>query len=287
MSEGARHLIIVVEESDSTVGFYDSLDGSLVARIKVGHWPHEIELSPDGRLAYVSNFGLKDYDETIGSPGHSISVIDLDNMCEVERLYTFDGSDTYSAPHSLKLIPGGESLYVNVEKGDRLLVFDSGHSYFSRAFSMPFPSLESSVEIPFEQNFPLPRGAHNLLFSPTGNKLWISLGRAGVISVDPDTGKGIDHISLGATSAARGAAYTPDGKELIVSGTGEVCVVDPNTAQIIARYKVEDAGQFLYPAVTGDNHFLLAPAVWQSEVVVLDTEPPTCPVGVFVDTPRG
>jgi hypothetical protein len=50
-----RHLIIVVEESDSSIGFYDSSNGSEVARVAVGHWPHEIELDRNGEIAYVTN----------------------------------------------------------------------------------------------------------------------------------------------------------------------------------------------------------------------------------------
>src|SRR5579863_1320520 len=119
-----RHLIVAAEESDSTVAFYDSDTGQELGRIAVGYWPHEIAISPDGRTAYVSNFGLKDYDENIGRPGNSISTIDIPSRCEVGRLYT-SGVEGYKAPHGLAFSADAQSLYVNVEKGaGKVLVFD-------------------------------------------------------------------------------------------------------------------------------------------------------------------
>src|ERR1700733_2164026 len=76
-SESKSPILIVVEESDSSVGFYKAVDGAQVARVYGGTWPHEILVNETATYAFVSNFGLKDYDETIGTPGFSISVIDL------------------------------------------------------------------------------------------------------------------------------------------------------------------------------------------------------------------
>lgn len=58
------YLLLIVEESASRVGFYDPTRGQCIASIETGFLPHEIEVSADGRTAYVSNFGLQDYDGT-------------------------------------------------------------------------------------------------------------------------------------------------------------------------------------------------------------------------------
>ena len=71
-NKGSRYLLIVVEESANRVGFYDTICGERVASVEVGFWPHEIEVSADGKTAYVSNFGLQDYDETLGVAGYSV-----------------------------------------------------------------------------------------------------------------------------------------------------------------------------------------------------------------------
>ena len=75
----------------------------------------------------MSNFGVKDYDERIGDPGASISVIDVARKVEVDRLYTFRTKDDYQrfrGPHGVKITPDGKRLFVNVETEDTLLIYD-------------------------------------------------------------------------------------------------------------------------------------------------------------------
>jgi len=101
MEHTPDYLLVVVEESASHVGVYDPVTGLRRSTIKLGFLPHEIALSGDGKTAYVSNFGLQDYDETIGVPGYSVSIVDLERAVETGRLYTFSKVLTASncAPH--------------------------------------------------------------------------------------------------------------------------------------------------------------------------------------------
>src|SRR3990167_5475431 len=126
-----NRMLTVVEENAGYVSFYDTVSYKKSGSIKVGFLPHEIAISKDGKTAYVTNFGIKDYDSGIGLPGASISVIDIPNRTEKYRLYTFnpsehkDYSQIDSAPHGVKLRPPFENqLYVNMEKGGKLFVFD-------------------------------------------------------------------------------------------------------------------------------------------------------------------
>ena len=64
-----RNLLLVVEQSDGAVSFYDEISGDRLNTVRVGLNPHEITVSKDGKTAYVTNFGVQDYDHTIGEPG--------------------------------------------------------------------------------------------------------------------------------------------------------------------------------------------------------------------------
>jgi DNA-binding beta-propeller fold protein YncE len=103
----SREQLIVVEQSAGSVGFYDASSGKKLGDVQVGFLPHEVTVSKDQKTAYVSNFGLQDYDETIGVPGVSISVLDIANHSEKYRLYTFDNSQAADfseidkAPHGI------------------------------------------------------------------------------------------------------------------------------------------------------------------------------------------
>ena len=130
-SASGKKLIVAVEQTAGRVGFYDPVDGKEYGSVNVGFLPHEIAISKDQKTGYVSNFGLQDYDETIGVPGVSISVIDIPNRAEKFRLYTFNPTEKKEfshvdkAPHGLRLRPPFEKLlYVNVEKGSKILIFD-------------------------------------------------------------------------------------------------------------------------------------------------------------------
>lgn len=286
-----RHLIITVEESDSTVGFYDSANGSEVGRVAVGFWPHEIEVSADGRTAYVTNFGVKDYDEQIGRPGWSISEIDIATRCEVRRLYTFREPfhfATRRAPHAVKLTPDGTKLFVNVEKNPRMLVFDLTDAASSTparsfelidresglAFAGP-ESIEPSVE------YPLPEGTHNFLFDPSGAVLFVVAGRGGLSALEANTGRTLYHTqffnSANQLVPVRGVTYTPDGKQLIASLRNEIRILEPTPAGFQTVRVLDNGGrglgvgQLLYSEPTkaaADGSFeILAPAVWESQLL--------------------
>ena len=63
-----QNLLICVEESDSTIGFYDTSNGDEIARVKVGKWPHEIALTRDGKRLLFPILASKIMMRTSGLP---------------------------------------------------------------------------------------------------------------------------------------------------------------------------------------------------------------------------
>ena len=92
--------------------------------IQVGEKPHEIELTPDGRTAFVSNFGLLEVNHPIGTPGTTISELDVRRGIERGRL---DLPSGYTAPHGLKPRPPRyRELFTDTEVGhEAMVVFDA------------------------------------------------------------------------------------------------------------------------------------------------------------------
>jgi ABC-type branched-subunit amino acid transport system substrate-binding protein/DNA-binding beta-propeller fold protein YncE len=315
-----RHLILLVEESDSSLGFYDSLDGSETGRITLGLWPHEIAVSNDGRTAYVTNFGLRDYDLTLGYAGNSISVIDIPNRCETHRLYTCDDNFRYWGPHGVKVSPDGQYLFVNVERvvgrrdpdptagpgqeQTKMLVFEVATEKIVASFSMPPPSEERPLQLKqqggmderfFLYSFPqrklnsfsspqplhltshtseiiydVPRGSHNFVFSPDGEHLWIFSGRGGISRMNPFTGE-ITAELKDFNGSVRSLSFTSN-RQLLVSATDEISLVDPATLEIVKRIGNLGVGQILYSKATPDARHVLAPAVWEGLILVIDLE---------------
>ncbi len=270
-----RQMIIAVEESDSSVGFYVPSTGEEIGRVAVGRWPHEIDISPDGFTAYVTNFGLKDYDENIGTPGESISVIDLRTLCEVDRFFTFRDKcelNKWRAPHGIKVSPDGARMYVNVERGDKMLVFDLTDA----ANKLPIEILDLhsdrvSVDNLPDEVFGVPEKTHNFTFSTDGQHLFIASGRGGMSKLRIETSQ-IEETLLRDGSAIRGITYTSDKRHLIVSGSGEICLVDPESLKVVREFKGLGVRQLLYSQPTPDGLFILAPAVWEGQLLLIDAE---------------
>src|SRR5437660_10675182 len=63
--------LLVLEKSDNSLAIVDPANLQIVARVPAGPDQHEIVASPDGKLAYISNYGGSD------SALNTISVIDL------------------------------------------------------------------------------------------------------------------------------------------------------------------------------------------------------------------
>lgn len=248
--------LAVVEENAGHVSFFNPENGLKIGSLQIGFLPHEIAVTQDGQTGYVSNFGIRDYDSGSGIPGISISVIDIPNQTEKYRFYTFDPLDYKdyssldSAPHGVKLRPPFEKeLYVNVEKGNKILVFDiDTHAIIKKIDVSP--------------------NTHNLFFSKDGKSLWLMAGKDGVIRIDPDSGQITGRLTL--PSAVRGLKYTPDNQYLMASAVNQIVFIDPETLQIKKQFNDLKVGPILYSDITPDQKYILAPAAFDHQVVVID-----------------
>lgn len=261
--------IIAVEESDSTVGIYDPDTLKEVARIETGTWPHEIALDKNRKTAFVTNFGIKDYDEHIGQPGASISILDLELMAERDRLYTFETGEDFEqrrAPHAVLIDERRNSLLVNVEAEDTLLRYDLGAENACESSLPPKLFTQETLES-FEGGevvASLPKGTHTMILSQDASRLYIGCGPSGLFELDAETGEVLRSLDCG--GAVRGLGWSWDKTQLLVSASGDLCIVDVATLDIIKRYPTGTA-QLLYPTPTPDGRYVLVPAVWEGMVM--------------------
>lgn len=95
--------LLVLEKSDNMLAIVDPATLKIVGRVPAGPDPHEIEASPDGKLAYISNYGGSD------SGLHSISVVDLTAQKAVSPI----DLGALRSPHGLAF--AGGKLYFTAE----------------------------------------------------------------------------------------------------------------------------------------------------------------------------
>jgi len=71
--------LLVLDKEDNLLSVIDPATSKTVARIATGEGPHEVTVSDDGELAFVTNYGAR-------TPGDTLSVMDLVAQKELRRV---------------------------------------------------------------------------------------------------------------------------------------------------------------------------------------------------------
>ena len=105
-AQSSSSLLLVLNKDDNALAIIDLAAFKVLATVPTGAGPHEVTASPDGKWAFVSNYGLFGPN---ASPGHTISVIDLMTKKEVRQ---FD-LGALLKPHGIEFADG--KVYFTAE----------------------------------------------------------------------------------------------------------------------------------------------------------------------------
>lgn len=235
-------VLLVGNKSADTVWLLDTESGERTAWFDSGAGPHEIEVSPDGRHAVVSNYGRRD------EPGDSLTVFDAQTG-EVVRVVDL-GENT--RPHGMAFL-GDRRLVVTAEGVARLLVVDIGTG-------------EVLTQIPVGAGT-----AHMVAVSPDEPLAWVTNIAAGTLErVDLDAGRLTGSIRTG--DGAEGVAVARGGEEIWVTNRAEdtVSIVDAVSLDEVAT--LQSAGVPIRIAITPDGRHALATNARAGTVSVFDVQ---------------
>ncbi|AVK75776.1 YncE incomplete domain containing protein [Pandoravirus neocaledonia] len=247
-------VLLVVEEMAGTASFYRASDGVCLGSVEVGLLPHEVRATRDGATAFVSAFGLHDYDSPLGRPGATVAEIDVATMTVRRRLRTFAPGAPLAAadraPHGVELSPDEQTLYVNCEHADPTNGVSPSILAYDLSASAPCQSHSGIVTV---KTFGICKGgggddggigascstgpvrsapidhrcaqAHHLVASPDGRVLWMMSGPQGLGAIDVVTGKALSDGAVLApppgAEALRGLCWSSGG-----GGGGGGCARD-------------------------------------------------------------
>ncbi|MGH9326172.1 MAG: cytochrome D1 domain-containing protein [Terriglobia bacterium] len=261
--------LLVLAKADQSLAIVDPGTLKVVARVPAGPNPHEVVASPDGKLAYISNYGFGKY--------HTISVVDL---VAQKALRPID-LGVLHGPHGLAFA-GGE-LYFTAEINEvigryspairkidwivgtgqmRTHMIEVSKSlrriYTSNVNSGTISIIEKMPPAPGQSHGPrgkrrpgtppevfwnetvLHTGVGTEGFDVSGKQLWSAAARSGTVSIiDLDTKKIVQTLQAHLQGANR-LRFTPDGKYVFVSSLaggngGDLAIFDMHTRKLVKR----------------------------------------------------
>jgi YVTN family beta-propeller protein len=202
--------LAVVEKVAGEVGFYTA-DGRRLAGVRVGTYPHEIILSPDGKYLYVTDNGILWITEQ-GEGGNTISIIDL----ATRRKSGVIDLGEYRRPHGIDIHSKSCRMVVTIENPDGLLLVDPSARKVLRKFDVKGTD------------------PHMVLFDAAGEWAYVSnTGTRTIAAVNVSTGD----VKLIPTDARpQGGVRSHDGKLIYLTNS------DGNSISIIDTEKKERIG---------------------------------------------
>ena len=199
-SEG--HLL-VLNKTDDTLMVFDTPSNSLLATIKVGHEPHEVAVTPDGRKAYVSNVGDR-----------SLTVVDLRRNAVAKTLRP----DRVDKPHGLAITPDGRRLLLTSEGSHRIYLVDVARDAVERVIT----TTQS--------------GTHMIALSTDGRRAWFANRESDTLSeYEVSSLHLVRTLKVG--PGPEGIAMSPNGRWIVTAlqNAGQVAVVDAGRGQVSTR----------------------------------------------------
>lgn len=188
-----REIIVGTVKENVSLSVFDAATGDILAAVPVGTKdiakPHEIAITAEGNLAFVSLYGDKDYGPN--TPDNRLGVVDL-------RDFSFQGHvdlGLYRGPHALMTDRDGK-IWVTVDHNRCVLVIDPIRREIERTIHLGVPG-------------------HFLAPSPDGNTVYFSAKEyPEIVAVDVATKTVINRIALPVGGQA--LRVSPDGARLYV-----------------------------------------------------------------------
>ncbi len=277
--------LLVLSEDISSLAIIDPQTKQIVGRVRTGEGPHEVAASDDGKLAFVTNYGLTDP----VAPGDSISVIDLAARKELRRVrigaaarphgITFSGGKAYFTAEGFKMIASYDPasnqidwMLGNGQDRTHMLVLDPGLNriFASNVGSDTITAMERVPDSP-DWNvtaIPVGKGPMAIDLSPDGTEVWTAHTLDGGVSViDAVTKRVVQTLRLG-TKRTNRLKFTPDGRRVLLTDRdgGELLVLDAATRELVKRIPVGRRpsgilivpdGSIAYVAVQDDNNLAI------------------------------
>ena len=273
--------LAVACKSDFNLTLLDPATEKVLAELPTGRGPHEVAVSPDGRTAYVSNFGRYSVypagDTLHDKAGNTITVVDL-----VDRTVkaTFD-LDTHTGPHGMVASHDGKFLWATSETPQAILEIDTATGKILHVWNTNQVRSHMIVTTPNESKFYVTNtvsgsvsvverstgglkilttgpSTEGIAIAPDGKEAWaVSRSDAKISVISTATDAIVASFSSGGKSPKR-MAFTPDGAEVWVTNSGgnQVTVFDARSRELLSSLTVDKDPSGVYFSSDGRRAYV-------------------------------
>jgi YVTN family beta-propeller protein len=273
--------VVVVCKSDFQLALVDPATEKVLVKLPTGLGPHEVAVSPDGRTAYVSNFGRYSVyppgDTAHDKAGNTITVVDL-----IDRKVkaTFD-LGTHTGPHGMTVSHDGKLVWLTTETPQAVLEIDSATGKILHMWNTTQNRSHMIVATPNETKFYVTNtvsgsvsvidrltgevkvvstgpGTEGIAISPDGKEVWaasrlddrisiISTATDAVVAAFPSGGKGPKRMD-----------FTPDGSQVWVTNpaSNQATVFDAHARELLASLTLSKSPSGVYISSDGHHAFI-------------------------------
>jgi YVTN family beta-propeller protein len=251
--------LLVLEKADASLAIVDPSSLQVVSRVPAGPDPHEIVASPDGKLAYISNYGGSD------STLNTVTVVDLAARKALPPIdlgalrsahgLVFAGGKLYFTVETNKAIgrydPATQSvdwvlgtgqdrthMIVVSESLDRIItsnvssgtvsIIEQG-SLANGGFNPPpsgngppppAPPAGAPRKTWRVTNVPAGHGSEGFDVSPDGKEIWVANAQDATVTIIDVASKKVSQTLPISLKGANRLKMTPDGKRVVIAGFG-------------------------------------------------------------------
>ena len=271
--------LLVLEKSDEKLAIVDPATLKVVGRVASGSAPHEVVVSDDGKLAYISNYADRQGEKK------TISVVDLVAQKAMAPIdlgalraphgLAFAGGEVYFTAEANKVIgrydpaakqvdwvlgTGQDATHMIAVSKDGKRIFTSNIGSDSICEIEPGGGRNGwSVTV-----IPVGKGPEGFDLSPDGKEVWAANSGDGSVSIIEVASKKVTATLDVMTNRSNRLKFTPDGRLVLISDDGGagLVVVDAATRKVSARLKVgkgpegilvQPDGARAYVALSGEN----------------------------------
>jgi YVTN family beta-propeller protein len=276
--------LLVLNKGENALAIVDPGTFKVVAKVPTGPVPHEVAVSSNGKLAFVTNYGPH-------QDGTSLSVIDLVSQTELHRvdlgalrgphgIVFFDGKAWFTVEGSRMIArydPATNKIDWTQEIGQNrthmLLISKDGRTiYTANVESNSVSVLDKGTDSKSWSitNIAVGKGPEGMDLSPDGKELWAANSHDGTVSIIDTATKKVTQTVDVKTKFSNRVKFVLDGKLVLITdlASGDLLVMDTATRKEIKRLQLGKSTEGILIAPDGLRAFVALSS--DNKLAVLD-----------------